>query len=93
MFSSSNINISAEFDDRAKDTMRKCFYNAGFDGQFTTEYDIKVKMWQATNFESLKSTDKCSSIFLGGFSESKYLQKRVKEEFGSLVPSIVAPKQ
>ncbi|PKY53603.1 hypothetical protein RhiirA4_409169, partial [Rhizophagus irregularis] len=31
------------------------------------------------------SKDKCSAIFLvGGFSESKYLQMRVKEEFGKL---------
>ncbi|CAB4473678.1 unnamed protein product [Rhizophagus irregularis] len=29
----------------------------------------------------------------GGFSESKYLQMRVKEEFGKLVPSIIVPKQ
>ncbi|RGB33586.1 hypothetical protein C1646_669189 [Rhizophagus diaphanus] len=40
------------------------------------------------------SKDKCSAIFLvGGFSESKYLQMRVKEEFGRLVPSIIIPKQ
>jgi hypothetical protein len=40
------------------------------------------------------SKDKCSAIFLvGGFSESKYLQVRVKEEFGKLVPSITVPKQ
>ncbi|RIA97903.1 hypothetical protein C1645_732031 [Glomus cerebriforme] len=37
---------------------------------------------------------KCSAIFLvGGFSESKYLQMRVKEEFGKLVPAIIVPKQ
>jgi molecular chaperone DnaK (HSP70) len=40
------------------------------------------------------SKDKCSAIFLvGGFSESKYLQMRVKEEFGKLVPPIIVPKQ
>ncbi|CAB4400866.1 unnamed protein product [Rhizophagus irregularis] len=40
------------------------------------------------------SKNKCSAIFLvGGFSESKYLQMRVKEEFGKLVPSIIVPKQ
>ncbi|GBC35700.2 hypothetical protein GLOIN_2v1502209 [Rhizophagus irregularis DAOM 181602=DAOM 197198] len=40
------------------------------------------------------SKDRCSAIFLvGGFSESKYLQIRVKEEFGKLVPSIIVPKQ
>ncbi|RGB33594.1 hypothetical protein C1646_743234 [Rhizophagus diaphanus] len=40
------------------------------------------------------SKDKCSAIFLvGGFSESKYLQMRVKEEFGELSPSIIVPKQ
>ncbi|CAB4408740.1 unnamed protein product [Rhizophagus irregularis] len=40
------------------------------------------------------SKDKCSAIFLvGGFSESKYLQMRVKEEFGKLVPAIIVPKQ
>ncbi|GBB86772.1 hypothetical protein RclHR1_01320007 [Rhizophagus clarus] len=39
------------------------------------------------------SEDKCSAIFLvGGFSESKYLQMRVKEEFGKLVP-IIVPRQ
>ncbi|CAG8601144.1 13543_t:CDS:2 [Rhizophagus irregularis] len=40
------------------------------------------------------SKNKCSVIFLvGGFSESKYLQMRIKEEFGKLVPSIIVPKQ
>jgi hypothetical protein len=40
------------------------------------------------------SKDKCSAIFLvGGFSESKYLQMRVKEEFGKLIPAIIVPKQ
>ncbi|RIA97901.1 hypothetical protein C1645_801496 [Glomus cerebriforme] len=40
------------------------------------------------------SKDKCSAIFLvGGFSESKYLQMRVKKEFGRLVPAIIVPKQ
>jgi len=38
--------------------------------------------------------DKCSAMFLvGGFSESKYLQMRIKEEFEKLVPPIVVPKQ
>jgi len=38
--------------------------------------------------------DKCSAIFLvGGFSESKYLQMRVRKEFGKLVPPIIVPKQ
>ncbi|GBC35704.2 hypothetical protein GLOIN_2v1030945 [Rhizophagus irregularis DAOM 181602=DAOM 197198] len=40
------------------------------------------------------SKDKCSTIFLvGGFSESKYLRMRVKEEFGKLVSAIIVPKQ
>ncbi|CAB4400859.1 unnamed protein product [Rhizophagus irregularis] len=40
------------------------------------------------------SKDKCFTIFLvGGFSESKYLQMRVKEEFGKLVSAIIVPKQ
>ncbi|GES81267.1 hypothetical protein GLOIN_2v1502209 [Rhizophagus clarus] len=40
------------------------------------------------------SRDKCSAMFLvGGFSESKYLQMRIKEEFGRLIPSIIVPKQ
>ncbi|RIA97904.1 hypothetical protein C1645_751117 [Glomus cerebriforme] len=40
------------------------------------------------------SKDKCSAIFLvGGFSESKYLQMRIKEEIGKLVPPIIVPKQ
>jgi molecular chaperone DnaK (HSP70) len=40
------------------------------------------------------SKDKCSAIFLvGGFSESKYLQMRVKEEFRKSVSSIIVPKQ
>ncbi|CAB4408736.1 unnamed protein product [Rhizophagus irregularis] len=40
------------------------------------------------------SKDKYSAILLvGGFSESKYLQMRVKEEFGKLVSSIIVPKQ
>ncbi|PKY32714.1 actin-like ATPase domain-containing protein [Rhizophagus irregularis] len=40
------------------------------------------------------SNDKCSAIFLvGGFSESKYLQLRVREEFETLVLPIIVPKQ
>ncbi|RIA97902.1 hypothetical protein C1645_210333 [Glomus cerebriforme] len=40
------------------------------------------------------SKDKCSAIFLvGGFSESKYLQMRVKKEFERLIPAIIVPRQ
>ncbi|CAG8648748.1 4384_t:CDS:2 [Rhizophagus irregularis] len=40
------------------------------------------------------SKNKCSAMFLvGGFSESKYLQMRVKEEFRKLVPPIIVPRQ
>jgi actin-like ATPase involved in cell morphogenesis len=36
----------------------------------------------------------CTTIFLvGGFSESKYLQARIKEEFGEIVPNISVPPQ
>ncbi|PKY32715.1 hypothetical protein RhiirB3_451101 [Rhizophagus irregularis] len=157
------ISIPAEFDDRAKDTIRKCLYNAELTNskeskkvEFTTEPeaaavycmrnlkgqnemipvnasfmvvdcgggtyckdDIKEKMedndWIIDiKFEDLKSMfdpvvgkiirlirgqldsskDKCSAIFLvGGFSESKYLQMRVKKEFGKLVSAIIVPKQ
>jgi hypothetical protein len=44
------ISIPAEFDDRAKDTMRKCLYNAGLTDskesnkvEFTTEHKLKIK--------------------------------------------------
>ncbi|RIA78874.1 hypothetical protein C1645_882964 [Glomus cerebriforme] len=41
-----------------------------------------------------KSKKECSAIFLvGGFSESKYLQTRVKEEFCEIVPNISVPPQ
>ncbi|CAB4408748.1 unnamed protein product [Rhizophagus irregularis] len=45
--------------------------------------------------DQLNSTsDKCSAMFLvGGFSESKYLQTRVKQEFKNRVPNISVPKQ
>ncbi|PKK80211.1 hypothetical protein RhiirC2_704424 [Rhizophagus irregularis] len=81
--------------------------------------DIKEKMEENDwiidiNFEDLKSMfdpvigkiirlirgqlssskNKCSAMFLvGGFSESKYLQMRVKEEFRKLVPPIIVPRQ
>jgi hypothetical protein len=38
--------------------------------------------------------ERCTAMFLvGGFSESKYLQSRVKQEFKSRVPNISVPKQ
>jgi hypothetical protein len=45
--------------------------------------------------EQLNSTsDRCIAMFLvGGFSESKYLQMRVKQEFKNRVPNISVPKQ
>jgi hypothetical protein len=46
------ISIPAEFDDRAKDTMRKCLYNAGLTNskesnkvEFTTERKSKIKFY------------------------------------------------
>ena len=40
------------------------------------------------------SSEKCSAIFLvGGFGQSKYLQKRVEKEFNSLVKNISIPNQ
>ncbi|CAG8602668.1 16304_t:CDS:2 [Funneliformis mosseae] len=40
------------------------------------------------------SQSKCSAMFIvGGFSESKYLQMRVRQEFKELVPAIIVPKQ
>ncbi|PKC17240.1 actin-like ATPase domain-containing protein [Rhizophagus irregularis] len=40
------------------------------------------------------SSEKCSAIFLvGGFSQSKYLQKRIEKEFGRLVENISVPNQ
>jgi len=39
-----------------------------------------------------KSKKECSAIFLvGGFGESKYLQARIKKEFGEIVPNISVP--
>ncbi|RIA82050.1 hypothetical protein C1645_744051 [Glomus cerebriforme] len=41
-----------------------------------------------------KSNEKCSALMLvGGFSESKYLQTRIKQEFGKVVPNISVPIQ
>src|SRR5207248_9068283 len=41
----------------------------------------------------ISNKDKCSALFLvGGFSESKYLQMRIKEEFEKLFPLIIVPK-
>ncbi|CAG8608189.1 5487_t:CDS:2 [Dentiscutata erythropus] len=40
----------------------------------------------------LDACKNCTAIFLvGGFSESKYLRKRIKEEFGKRVPIISSP--
>ena len=42
----------------------------------------------------LNADNTCSVIFLiGGFSESKYLQKRIKEEFSDRVKQISIPQQ
>jgi molecular chaperone DnaK (HSP70) len=39
------------------------------------------------------SREKCSAIFLaGGFSESKYLQRRIKKEFQHVVKNIYVPR-
>ncbi|CAJ0635228.1 4201_t:CDS:2, partial [Entrophospora sp. SA101] len=39
--------------------------------------------------DQLKKSGKCSAMFLvGGFSESKYLQKRIRDEFRSQVNNI-----
>ncbi|RIA87548.1 hypothetical protein C1645_854353 [Glomus cerebriforme] len=45
-----------------------------------------------TQLDNIKET--CSAMFLvGGFSESKYLQKRIKERFGYRVNNISVPTQ
>ncbi|CAG8600929.1 6199_t:CDS:2 [Diversispora eburnea] len=42
----------------------------------------------------LNNGNDCSAMFLvGGFSESKYLQRRIKDEFGMQVKNISVPKQ
>ncbi|CAJ0858281.1 2975_t:CDS:2 [Entrophospora sp. SA101] len=44
--------------------------------------------------DQLKKSGKCSAMFLvGGFSESKYLQKRIRDEFRSQVNNISVPVQ
>ncbi|CAI2175026.1 5911_t:CDS:2, partial [Funneliformis geosporum] len=45
--------------------------------------------------DQLKNNDKkCSSIMLvGGFSESRYLQDRIRKEFNKIVPNISVPTQ
>ncbi|PKY52286.1 hypothetical protein RhiirA4_496179 [Rhizophagus irregularis] len=122
------ISIPAEFDDRAKDTMRKCLYNAGLTNskesnkvEFTTEPEAAA-IYCMRNLEGQNKPISINESFMvvdcgggtvdlttrkllrdnklseitertGGFSESKYLQMRVKEEFGKLVPSIIIPKQ
>ncbi|CAB4473676.1 unnamed protein product [Rhizophagus irregularis] len=136
------ISIPTEFDDRAKDTMRKCLYNAGLTNskesnkiEFTTEPEAAAiycmrnleeqnkqnkqnkrlvpvnssfmvvdcgggtvdlttpigKIIRLIRGQLSSSNEVCNAIFLvGGFSESKYLQMRVKEEFG---PPIIVPRQ
>ncbi|CAG8445733.1 2539_t:CDS:2 [Rhizophagus irregularis] len=115
----------AEFEDRARYTMRKCLYNAGLTDckeskkvEFTTEpeaaaiycgtVDLTTRRLLRDNklSEIIERTgDFCGGSYvdreflkflsrkLGEFSESKYLQMRVKEEFGKLVSSIIIPKQ
>ncbi len=42
--------------------------------------------------DQLNPNNKCSAIIMvGGFSESKYLQKRIKQEFQDLVKNISVP--
>ena len=42
--------------------------------------------------DQLGKNKECSAIFLvGGFSESKYLQARIRKEFGEVVPNISVP--
>ncbi|CAB4473681.1 unnamed protein product [Rhizophagus irregularis] len=101
-----------EFDDRAKDTMRKCLHNAGLTNskesnkiEFTTEPEAAA-IYCMRNLEGQDETIPINASFMvvdcgggtvdlttRGFSESKYLQMRVKKEFGNLVPSIIVPKQ
>ena len=39
-----------------------------------------------------QSNKKCSVLMMvGGFSESKYLQARIRQEFGKVVPNITIP--
>ncbi|CAB4437226.1 unnamed protein product [Rhizophagus irregularis] len=55
--------------------------------------DRIIKMIRIQLDNSSKS-EKCSAIFLvGGFSQSKYLQRRIKEEFIDLVGNISTPSQ
>ncbi|RGB33495.1 hypothetical protein C1646_669295 [Rhizophagus diaphanus] len=55
--------------------------------------DRIIKMIRIQLDNSSKS-EKCSAIFLvGGFSQSKYLQKRIKEVFIDLVGNISTPSQ
>ncbi|CAB5341384.1 unnamed protein product [Rhizophagus irregularis] len=138
--------IPAEFDDRARNTMRKCLYNAGLTDckeskkvEFTTEpeaaaiycmrnlkgqnemipinasfmvvdcgggtVDLTTRRLLRDNKLSEiteRTGDFCGGSYVDreflkflsrGFSESKYLQMRVKEEFGKLVSAIIVPKQ
>ncbi|CAB4473680.1 unnamed protein product [Rhizophagus irregularis] len=104
--------IPAEFDDRAKDTMRQCLYNAGLTDskesdkvEFTTEPEAAA-IYCMRNLKGQNEIIPIDASFMvvdcgggtvdlttRGFSESKYLQMRVKEEFGKLVPAIIVPKQ
>ncbi|CAB5127648.1 unnamed protein product [Rhizophagus irregularis] len=53
--------------------------------------DIIIEM---IHIQLKNSSGKCSAIFLvGGFGQSKYLQKRIEKEFSQLVENISIPNQ
>ncbi|CAB5127543.1 actin-like ATPase domain-containing protein [Rhizophagus irregularis] len=54
---------------------------------------IIVRIFEMIRIQ-LKNSEKCSAIFLvGGFGQSKYLQKEIKKEFSHLVENISIPNQ
>jgi molecular chaperone DnaK (HSP70) len=58
---------------------------------FDTVIDRIIKM---IRIQLDNSSEKCSAIFLvGGFGQSKYLQKRIEEEFRNSVENISTPNQ
>ena len=69
-------------------------------GQYMLKFDDVKKMFdpiierilELIRGQLKQSEKKCSVMLLvGGFSESKYLQARIRQEFSEVVPNISVP--
>ncbi|GES97268.1 hypothetical protein GLOIN_2v1838167 [Rhizophagus clarus] len=107
-FTGDNSDFSYDFDlESVTPGLLKCVTGSEKDSMkekewvFTLDFDTIKSMFDPIIdriFEmiriQLKNSEKCSAIFLvGGFGQSKYLQKKVEKEFGKLVENISIPNQ